>query len=552
MQAACLCLVATSMILAARAEAAANTPRPAVWAVDAHVKVFRDAVPPQKPDGALRLRAARNEYEPAQLAIRAAQPLRGLRIELAPLRNPSGATIGVEHQTWNFVGFIPLEKNTRDADQLRLRAAPCQVPDPLLDARTLDLPADTTQPVWLTVRVPKDAAPGVYTSQATVVAGQARVAVPVELTVDPFLLPDERHLFVTNWFRAEHFATAHKVAPWSEKHWALIGLYARNMAEHRHNVALVPWTLIAVAREADGTLSFDYSRFDRFVATFEQAGAADRLELGHLGHFGKGGWSGKEIVLRGVAATDRKTGKRVGLGRDDGLAPLLADLQHHLKKKGWLRKAMIHVADEPSINNLASWRQASAFVHEHAPGIRRIDAIEAIDFSGALDVWVPKLSHYERWRSAYNARRADGEFWFYICCHPYGNTYPNRFLDYPLAAVRVLHWINFAEDLTGYLHWGLTFWGDDPFGTPRGSLPPGDTHVLYPGTDGPLSSIRWEIQRESLEDFEYLHLLTAKTAAIKKRLGAAAASIRPNRRAKELCRRVVPAISATERDPARI
>ena len=67
-----------------------------------------------------------------------------------------------------------------------------------------------------------------------------------------------------------------------------------------------------------------------------------------------------------------------------------------------------------------------------------------------------------------------------------------------------------------------------------------------------MNSIRWEMQRESLEDYEYLHLLAEKTAEVKTRLGEAAAWVDPRRRALELCRRVVPAIAETEKDPTRI
>ena len=522
------------------------------WAVDPHVKVFRDAKPPAK-SGTVALRAARNEFEPGQLAFRATTPLKGVRVELSPLTHTKGkGTIGGVAFTSNFVGYIHLTKNTPHADKRRVRAAPCNVPDPLLDAKSLDLKANTTQPVWLTVRVPKDAAPGVYRGEAAIVAGTQRVAVPVALTVDPFALPDERHLLVTNWFNTVNIAKAHKTRHWSKPFYAMLAQYARNMAEHRQNVFYTPWTLIGVTREPNGKLTFDYKAFDRYVQTFLDAGVDGGIELRHVAHFGKGGWGGKDIVLTKVAATDRATGKRVTLSAEEGLAPLLADLQRHLATRGWLERAMIHVADEPSINNIESWRRASAFVHKAAPKIRRIDAIETIDFSGALEVWVPKLSHFERWREAYEARRAGNEFWYYICCHPYGNTYPNRFLDYPLASVRALHWVNFAFDLTGYLHWGLNFWGADPFGTPSDRLPPGDTHVVYPGADGPLSSIRWEIERESLEDYEYLHLLTTQTAAAKKRLGKAAAFVHPDRRAKELCRRIVPDLAHVDQNPAHI
>lgn len=524
----------------------------AAWAADPHAKVFRDSPPPAEP-GVVKMRAARNEVEPGQLAFRSAAPLKGVRVALSPLRHADGkATLGGEDLAWNFVGFIPLKKNTQDSEKIRLRAAPCDVPDPLLDARTLDVEANSTQPVWLTVHVPKDAAPGLYRGEAAIVAGDDRAAVPVELTVDPFALPDERHLLVTNWFNLNNIAKAHKAEAWSDAFWPVLERYARNMAAHRQNVAYTPWSLIQVTRAADGKLAFDYARFDRYVELFQRAGVGDGIELTHVGHFGPGGWGGKEIVLLKVAATDRATGKRVELGPEEGLAPLLANLEKHLAEKGWLARAMIHVADEPSLGNLASWRKASEFVHKAAPRIRRIDAIETIDFTGALEIWVPKLSHFDRWRDAYEARRAGNELWYYICCHPFGNVYPNRFLDYPLARVRVLHWINFACDLPGYLHWGLNFWGDDPFGTPSDKLPPGDTHVIYPGAEGPLDSIRWEIQRESIEDFEYLRLLATKTAEAKKRLGPAADWIDPRRRAVELCREVVPAIADTEKDPARI
>jgi len=539
----------TIVAMGALVRGAAGAEPISAWPVDPHQKVFRDAQPGAA--GAIKLRAARNEFEPGQLAVRSAAAVEKLRVELTPLRHADGkGAIGPEHLRWNFVGFIPLAKNTRASEAIQIRRAPFDVPDPLLDARSMNLPANSTQPVWLTVFVPKDAAPGEYRGEAAVIAGQDRSVLPIELTVDPFTLPDERHVLVTNWFNTGNIATSHKLEPWSEAYWAMLGRYARNMADHRQNVVLVPWTLVEVAREADGKLAFNYGRFDRFVEVFEKAGVADRIEISHVGG-GSSGW-GTEIVLSKVHALDRKTGKPVDLGTEEGLVPLLRDLERHLEKRGWLAKSMIHVADEPIITNLASWKKAAELVRRAAPRLRRIEAIEAIDCSDALEVWVPQLIHFDRWRAAYEARRPGNEFWFYICCNPYGNVFPNRFLDYPLSRVRVLHWMNFSEDLEGYLHWGLNFYGKDPFDTPSDRLPPGDTHVIYPGSDGPLDSIRWEIQRESLEDFEYLHVLSGKTAQVLSQLGTAAEGLDPRRRAMELCRRVVRAISDTEKDPAQI
>lgn len=49
-----------------------------------------------------------------------------------------------------------------------------------------------------------------------------------------------------------------------------------------------------------------------------------------------------------------------------------------------------------------------------------------------------------------------------------------------------------------------------PTATPNNFLPAGDSHILYPGPTGPLSSTRFEALRIGIEDFELLHMLKEK------------------------------------------
>jgi hypothetical protein len=115
--------------------------------------------------------------------------------------------------------------------------------------------------------------------------------------------------------------------------------------------------------------------------------------------------------------------------------------------------------------------------------------------------------------------------------------------------VRLLHWINYTYDVTGYLHWGWCAWPKgNPFGTPSERLPPGDCNTVYPGPDGPLNSLRWETQRDSLEDFEYLWLLTDRMRAVKEKLGDAARDFDPAERSKEFCRRLIHDFADVEAD----
>ena len=96
----------------------------------------------------------------------------------------------------------------------------------------------------------------------------------------------------------------------------------------------------------------------------------------------------------------------------------------------------------------------------------------------------------------------------------------NRLLDMPLIRTRLLHWGNYLYDLVGYLHWGFNQYkpGQNPFeetcpahgegGTTN--LPPGDTHIVYPGPEGPWGSVRLEAMGAGIEDYELLRLLETK------------------------------------------
>jgi hypothetical protein len=527
-----------------------QSPGISLWATDPLVKVFPDTSPATSSQR-VEMQGGANEYLSAQVAVRSNRDLKKVSARWQALRHKDGGyTIPAESLRWRFVGFIPVNKNTPNtAAGNLLRAAPCEIPDPLLEASEIELPAGRTQPIWLTVFVPRDAPPGMYEGQFAVGNDGTSQTIAVSLQVFPFVLPNERHLWVTNWFDPARIARFHKVEPWSEQHWSLLERYGANMAAHRQNVVLTPLSLIRVMQEADGRLAFDYAQFDRWVRLFEKVGACERIEIGHMARFGTGKWDSKEIVLNTITATDAG-GKKVALPPEKGLAPLLTDLERHLNERGWLDKAVIHVADEPSLHNLESWRKASEFVHRAAPGLRRIDAIETRDFGGYLEIWVPKLNYLPGWLDDFRAaQRAGNEIWFYTCLHPQGY-FPNRLLDYPLIGTRILHWLNWRYRLDGYLHWGWNSWPDDPFKAPDDRLPPGDRFIVYPGKEGPLDSIRWEMMREGVQDYEEFRFLAEKTKQVIERLGDAAVGIDPRQRSDEICRRVITSFSDYEKDPA--
>jgi hypothetical protein len=141
--------------------------------------------------------------------------------------------------------------------------------------------------------------------------------------------------------------------------------------------------------------------------------------------------------------------------------------------------------------------------------------------AGYANIWCPISGHaFEEDRLA--VRRALGEkVWTYVCTNPDGVT-PNFFLQDPAMSHRIIAWQCYLHQATGWLYWHTNYWADvddpwtdictgkriDPRLYGEGSLVyPGKVHT---GTAGPVSSIRLEVFRDSLEDYRYLWLLEQK------------------------------------------
>ncbi|MCZ7640084.1 MAG: hypothetical protein M5U12_30920 [Verrucomicrobia bacterium] len=204
--------------------------------------------------------------------------------------------------------------------------------------------------------------------------------------------------------------------PESEAYYALLRRYARNLADHRHNVALIsPLGLARFSVGEQGRLAVDFSGFDRWVEIFREEGVVGRIEGGHIGGR-KAGWESEFAVT----VHQVKDGRVVTASVDPASAEAEAfyaqffpTLVTHLKARGWLEAYLQHLADEPIASNLASYRAMAALARKYAPELRIIEACHTKDLVGAIDVWVPQLNYLENDFEHYQARqRAGDEVWF--------------------------------------------------------------------------------------------------------------------------------------------
>ncbi len=318
----------------------------------------------------------------------------------------------------------------------------------------------------------------------------------------------------TNWMNFQSMASSHGLELWSDEHWGMIEKYISLAARGRQNVGLMSDVFI---KDSDGVVNLDKERFSKLLKLYERHGMW-YLEGQHLAGF-SAGWGSPTFNTRFTKSVSTSFEGVKVLAR---LAKLyMNEIQAHGLKDRWFQ----HVADEPGGKNIGEYRITSGVVHKYMPGIPTLDAVESPSFAGALDVWCPKVDAFEKHREKYDSFRTNlgDRVWCYTCCIP-GGKWMNRLMDGELLRPALIPWVSVMYDVEGFLHWGYNRWirseGQDPFKEPYpkrfsganngNSLPPGDTHIVYPGTGAPWPSVRLEATRAGMEDADLLTMLRAR------------------------------------------
>jgi len=495
-----------------------------LWPSDVLSKVMRSDMPETDSEHLLQINAARAEIAGSQAVFRPPEDASAAAVSITDLKHTeSDAIIPASAVRLRWVRYIDINRNTAGIpdDELVVKA-PASIPDPFWEAPSILAKAGQAQPVWIEVHVPGNAEPGDYQGKLLVMTGEESFEMPVKLHVWDFEVPSQRHLSVINWWRFPGLGFG-QIKSYSEKYWDLLGRFCAFLVEHRQTDIQTSIGLIQETDNEDQGYSYGTSRLERYAEVAFEAG----IRQIHLHSVGR----------RTANLTDPSS-------RIEPIESSLRRLviwEKVVRRRNWRERFLVSISDEPFIHHEESYAAMVDRVHEVAPSIRCIEAVEA-EYLGKLDVYVPKLSHLNLWYPRFEQVQREGsELWFYTCCHPVGR-YPNRFLDQSLLKVRVLHWINYLYDMDGYLHWGLNhFSGDNPYTQEAISkgLPLGDRAIVYPGKNGLLGSLRFSTMRDGLEDYEYLWVLENRLAQIKKKIGKEASWLDPRQRPLELCRRVV-------------
>ena len=457
----------------------------------------------------VQLEAARDETESFQLVLMpAGGKLSGVSVEATGLEGPGGE-IPVQWHRVDYVETIEPRYPTQYVGWW---------PDPLLPPGPFDVAAQERQPLWFSVSVPPEARPGTYRGRVTIRHGRQSLAVPVELRVRSFRLP-----------RPGTLATAFgNYAPVLSENY-----YGRG--DYRQKMRLE-----------------DYARWCEFMGHYRLGPKNAGAEYAVVARDGNG-WRADLSALKATVgdltpkyyapysvAVHRLPSAPHPFRADyrpdtSDWARQTAAIAQEWQRLGLPRQAFIYGVDEPAPGHYPLLADAYRKLRQLVPNypiMQTVNHQEPVELAGLVGIWCPLASRLDA--EFYAKRRDAGDtLWTYVCCGP-THPYANFFVDRPATEHRVLFWQTWQHEAKGFLYWCLCYWQGLPLpgtgkpcwpdvpirfkdlGTARSFKVNGDGVLLYPGPNmTPYPSIRLEVIRDGIEDYEYLSLLKRLLCEVK-------------------------------------
>ncbi|MCC2599913.1 DUF4091 domain-containing protein [Sphingobacterium sp. FBM7-1] len=440
------------------------------------------------------------------------------------------------------VGFVPMQHlNTYvPKDEIEgIGFIPGLCPDPLYPEDSVQVGPESNGVFWITLKVPKDMSIGVHKLTAKVslinrygYVGETNpppftIELPVEIDVRSLVIQPRKDFPVTHWISADSIWEWYKIKPVGERFWELAEQYIANIVAHnvnvvytpifnaRHEILRTPAQLLKIKKTGKDKYVFDFSDVRKWVRLAVKHGA-EYVEWTHF--FTPAPTSGKH-PQRIFERNDDKIGEMLWAPEISAMSDtyrkfleqFLPQFKQFLIDENVLEMSLFHCADEPDGEaQIADYRKARGLLKELAPWMKVMDAMSDPHFAveRLSDMPVPSIT------TAPAFAAAGCPAWVYYCCGP-RDQYLQRLLDTPLSKIRMSGLLFYKLDAKGFLHWGHNYWFifctpdiGDPFTQADvkawPGLPYGDAFVVYPGPEGPLDSIRYEVFAESLQDFALL------------------------------------------------
>ena len=382
---------------------------------------------------------------------------------------------------------------------------------------TLNLAKNTTQPVWISVKIPREnLIKGMYSGTVTVKEdGKVLAELPLTVTVKNRVLPapSEWAFHLDLWQNPYAVARYYQVDPFSQEHFDLMRPIMTRYAEAGGKVITTsimhkPWngqtydpfeSMVTWMKKADGSWWFDFTVFDKWVEFMMSCGVKKEINC-----YSMVPWR-LSFQYFDQASNSFKffNGKPGEPAYEEFWMRMLQSFAKHLKEKGWFE--ITHIAmDERGLKDMLA---TIAVVRKADPDFKlSLAGTYHTELVNDLDDYCTNLAG--KFTDAELVRRkAEGKVTtFYTSC---AEPRPNTFTFSPLAESEWFGWWAAKLGLDGYLRWALNSWVKDPLLDSRFiTWGAGDCYLLYPGGR---TSTRFERMIEGIQAYEKIRILRNET-----------------------------------------
>ena len=480
-------------------------------------------VPDVKSSNRMTLKAWRGERVHAQAVLWTNRDLEGVSVQVSDLKNGS-AVIPASDVSAHFVRYVMTDELNPDGGGCGVRENKAEwdsslVADMLDISEEMEIRANSTRPIWVKVSVPSDARVGKYRGVVTVSAKDMQ---PMDLSLEVTVLnrtlpaPKDWAFNLDLWQNPYAVARYYNVPLWSKEHFDLLRPVMKMLADVGQDAITAsimhkPWngqtedhydSMIGRIKKLDGTWSYDYTVFDKWVTFMREDVGID----GIISCYTMIPWAMRfDYYDQATSRIQFIEARPDEQAYKDYWLPFLKDFARHLREKGWFEQTAISMDERP----MEAMKGAIKIIREADPAFKITLAgnyhAEIVD-----DLYYLAIPYGHKFPADVKEKREqNGQIsCVYTCCT---ESFPNifTFSEPAEAAWTAVHAV--AGGYDGFLRWSVNSWTADPLRDSRfRTWAAGDTYSIYPG---PRSSIRFERLMEGLQNCEKIRVLREELAA---------------------------------------
>ena len=496
--------------------AAVTAPQVSWGTID--VRYAKHQLPALKKTTNTSLKGWRGERVNAQAVVWTGTELKDLNFSFTDFKDKKGNSLSGDALTAGFVRYVmtdELNKDGRGASGSRKSVDfdSLWVADPTdSELKTMALPARTVQPIWVQCWIPQSAVPGTYKGQLLVNDGSNLLQrLNLEITVSSRVLPQpsEWAFHLDLWQSPYAVARYYQVPLWSQEHLDAMRPLMKMLANAGQKIITAtlthkPWngqtedyfdTMVTWIKRADGTWTFDYTIFDRWVEFMMSVGIDKQINCYSMVPW-KLSFQYYDQATNSLKFVKTAPGEQA---YEELWVAMLASFAKHLKEKGWFDICTIAMDERPM-----------DVMQKTLKVIRKADPDFKVSLAGNYHAEIePDLYDYcivigqnypedvRLRRKAENKRTT-----YYTCCT---EAHPNTFTFSDPAEAAWMSFYSSKKHLDGYLRWAYNSWPLEPLLDSRfRTWAAGDTYLVYPGAR---SCIRFERLIEGVQAHEKINIL---------------------------------------------